>query len=239
MRIRSLVLIVLLLSLAWIVWLAPATLLAMVSNRAGVHLVNLQGSIWQGQAALALIDGHGLRLQAQRLRWQVDPLSLLGGQLCMQFTAMLPAPALPVHGMDGRVCVGSHGRLSLTDTQLELPASQAIRESSMRVSGDISLEIQRLETDADQKLVALQGRGLWSDASMTVSSGYDSSRLIIGSAAIQLSTLDGLEMLITADNHHETDADLFELQISAPLRQPQNYAVQKLVLGEELITDTP
>jgi general secretion pathway protein N len=238
-RVRTYVLVVLLLSLVWIVWLAPATLLAKVAERSGIHLVNLRGSVWHGQAAMALVNGPGLRLQAERLSWQIEPLALLSGRLCMSFDAGLSAPAAAADGIEGRVCIRPDGRVSLSDTQLDLPAAQAIRQSNMTISGDISLELQRLETDSGQKLIELSGRGLWSDAAMMLANGVESSRLNFVSAAIRLSTTTAGELLITADNQHERDADRLELQLSAPLQQPQDYIVRRLVLGEELVTDSP
>ena len=239
MRVRTYALIVLLLSLSWIVWLARATLLANVAARAGVHLLNLQGSVWQGQAALAFVDGQGLHLQAERLHWQIEPLALLGGRLCMRFDAGFAAPASSADGIEGRVCIRPDGRISLTETRVDMPASLVLWQSDMVIGGAVSLELQHLETDAGQNLVKLSGRGLWSDATMMISKPVTSSRLDFGSASIRLTSTAEGQLLITADNQHASDVDRLELQVSAPLQQPQDYSVSRLVLGEELITDSP
>lgn len=239
MKVRFYIMMVLVLSLLWIIWLAPASLLLSATEPDTVQMNNLQGSIWDGTAARLSIDTAGFQLQAERLRWKFDPLALLGGRFCLYFEAALMGAPSVTDGVSGRLCAHPDRHISLTGIQVDLPAALVIRDAGFDMEGHISLELDQLDIDSDQQVSELRGRGFWSDAALIVPAVSGLSRLTVGSAAIELSSVADGGVLIVANNQHEQDADAFDLQVSVPAQQPQNYRVHKLVLGDQLVSDSP
>jgi general secretion pathway protein N len=82
--------------LAWLVAMAPATLLDTVAERSTggrVRLAEAHDSLWSGTGQLEIRDANGLRGIGRNLSWRFQPLFLLRGRLGFQFNVAESAKA--------------------------------------------------------------------------------------------------------------------------------------------------
>lgn len=158
-------LLVLVFTLAWIVVLAPATVVArLLPANAPLVAQGITGTMWSGNVAqLALTEGGQMLVQGQ-LSWRVRPLSLLRLLPCMDIAfADRALPTAAQGTVSGTACVSAVGDLTLRDVSFELPARYFLRSADLRLGGEITGLLTTLGWQAG-RLTALDGQGLWSNA---------------------------------------------------------------------------
>lgn len=159
------VLLTLAFTLAWIVVLAPTSLVSgLLPVNLPLVLQGMSGTVWSGSAAQAMLTQNDQVLVQGRLAWRVRPMSLLRLAPCIELSfvdsgvsAMLPGKAA------GTACVSADGQVVLHDVTFDLPAGYFLRSEDLRLGGRITGLLTTLTWQADS-LKTLNGRGLWSDA---------------------------------------------------------------------------
>ena len=162
-------LLVLVLTLVWIVVLAPATLvIRFLPMNSPLVLQGLSGSLWSGAATQATLAPAGQALLHGRLTWRIRPLSVLQLSPCVELgfdgsgVSSRRSPEQPAT-VAGVACLSVAGEVGLRDLSFDLPAGIFLRSADVTLGGDISGQLTNL-TWQGGKLQALSGRGLWSDA---------------------------------------------------------------------------
>lgn len=159
-------LLVLLSTLVWIVLLAPArVVMHVLPAKLPVALQGISGTLWSGNVAQAALVQNGQVLAQGRLAWQLRPLSLLRLAPCIEFSVMDTGVASStVSGVvAGSACVSISGDIALHEVNFDLPAGYFLRSADLRLGGEISGRVNTLIWGSD-RLAALDGQGLWSDA---------------------------------------------------------------------------
>ncbi|MGD8175127.1 type II secretion system protein N [Marinimicrobium sp. ARAG 43.8] len=160
--------------LRWIVLLAlftvlfaitriPATWAAhFMTQGSTLGLSGVTGTVWSGQARMASvrIDSNDYSLGA--LRWELNPWSVLTLRPCADVAADLEAQRI-----EGRVCAGLGGAVTVTDTSIDAPASLVQAGVPVPVDGLLAANIQRLRMNQGQ-LVELSGNLSWTNARIQV-----------------------------------------------------------------------
>lgn len=147
--------VLLLLMLAMI--LAPARLLNPVFAERGLLLEGLEGTVWQGSAARALVPAGGGYLHLGSVRWQLSPWSLF-----------MLAPRVTVSSRWGRqqlsgvIVYRSSDDIRLSDVDATLGASLVRQFVPLELSGDLSLLAQQIELRNGLPYAA-DGRLVWRD----------------------------------------------------------------------------
>lgn len=158
-------LLVLAFTLAWIVVLAPATVMArLLPANTPLVVQGITGTVWSGNVAQAGLTEDGQVLILGQLSWRVRPLSLLHLLPCVDIAfADSALSAAPQGTVSGTACVSAVGALTLRDVNFELPARYFLRSTDLRLGGEIAGLLTTLSWQAG-RLTALDGQGLWSNA---------------------------------------------------------------------------
>ncbi len=153
-----------------------------------LRLAGISGSVWDGHAARASINGYALGA----LSWQADVLPLLQGRLRVHGQVQgdgLTATGIVTRHMDGH--------LEIADGHLEMsgPAlGEALQLASVELAGTVQLDIARALVRHGW-LQAVSADGQWLDASIT------------GDTALRMGTLD---ISIGEDSPPEITADVHD-----------------------------
>lgn len=167
----------LLLWLVFVISQIPASWAAWAMTRSGqVGLTGVSGTLWQGRASLASFRVDQTDYSLGQLRWDLDPWTLLLLKPCAVI-----ATELDRQHIDGKVCSGISGELSLHDTTISAPASLLKAAVPLPLDGQISAQIKRMDLQGDY-LKSLQGNFSWTSAQ--INNGKNWMRL--GSYAAEL-----------------------------------------------------
>lgn len=136
----------------------PASLLVSRLVPAGgpVVIEGVSGTVWNGAVSLIRVNREVL----PPLRWQLVFTPLLRGRLGLDW--QLGGGAEPVSG-HGRLALGLGRRISLTATELRVPAARIapyMRVPGLELAGDFSLHVDRFSAEG-MKLTALAGVLTW------------------------------------------------------------------------------
>lgn len=144
--------------LGWLLWLAPASLLASAAAGGGLQLQGLSGSFWAGSAESARLQlaphqGRQLVFDLGELDWQLEPASLLSLQACAQVQALLKAQQFK-----GRVCHSLAGTTALSDLRLQMPASFLRLMAPIEAAGQVMLALDEV-TLSGNRIDTISGSG--------------------------------------------------------------------------------
>ncbi len=134
---------------------APARLLALVVPGEDLMLEGLEGTLWQGRAARALVKTPGGYLHLGTLDWQLSPWSLLTLAPRVSVTTRWGRQQL-----EGVVVYHDAQRIRLSDVDASLPAVLVREFIPLELTGDLSLLAERLELREGLPYAA-QGRLVW------------------------------------------------------------------------------
>ncbi len=142
-----------------------------------VVLTGLSGSVWQGRAQQALIDGQRL----QGLEWHLKPWTVLFGKLEIDYEIRLNDGFLR-----GSVAADPQGAVAFDALEAKLPLAQLSLPAiaALRPSGVVNLNLQDVDWNGEA-LLSAQGRVVWSDAGISLL-----QPLQFGDLALTLETRD-------------------------------------------------
>lgn len=142
-----------------------------------VVLAGVSGSVWEGRAQQALIDGQPL----DGLVWHLRPWTVLFGRLEMDYEVRLRDGFAR-----GRIAADPQGAVSIDSVEARLPLAQlrARALAALRPSGVVNLNLQDVVWDG-QALVSAQGRMVWTGAAVSLL-----QPLQFGDLALTLETRD-------------------------------------------------
>ncbi|HEX21983.1 MAG TPA: type II secretion system protein N [Chromatiales bacterium] len=140
-------------------------------------LTGLSGSVWQGGAQQALINGQRL----QGLEWHLKPWTVLFGKLELDYEIRLNDGFAR-----GSVATDPQGTVRLDAVEAKLPLAQLSLPAiaALRPSGVVNLNLQNVDWNGEA-LLAAQGRMVWSDAGISLL-----QPLQFGDLALTLETRD-------------------------------------------------
>lgn len=131
-----------------------------VSSQVPAQAYGLDGTVWNGQAAVVLQQGR--RLEA--VQWQLKPASLLTGRLRADIQARLPDGRLR-----GEITVSPGGRLAARQLRLDMPAPELLQWAGLsgrvpvQVAGQLDALLRELAVD-DTRLEQVDGLLNWHNA---------------------------------------------------------------------------
>lgn len=167
-RLRWLVLL-LILSLGFAITQIPATWAAYLmtqGNTLGMSGVN--GTAWQGRASMTSVEIDGIPYSLGELRWQLSPGSLLLLRPCASVVSELERQRI-----QGRVCAGINGRVSVSDASIDAPATLVQAGIPVPLDGQLAATISSLVLRGEQ-LQDLQGRLSWTNARVQAEGNWTS-----------------------------------------------------------------
>lgn len=145
-----------------LLWQFPAAVItSRLSLPKGMQLGEVQGSVWQGQAATLSING----LRFEQLHWQFQPLALLHGKLAVTLHTRPGSSSL-----QGTFASSFGGQLSASNLTLRLPVAPLLAGVRLSVPSDIGGEalLAVSQFTAGQPLCqALNGKAQWLQASVS------------------------------------------------------------------------
>jgi len=161
-------------------WLGPVE---------GIQLGSLTGTVWQGEAQVALPEGERLN----RLSWQFRPSGLLGGQGVFDLSARHAAGQATL-----AAGIGLDGNVVLRDVSLELDAAApaVTRLTGFDWRGRITGGFSRVHIQ-EGRVVSARGRVMWQDAAVVLADVVPIGQLVAdvgekdGELAIRLSDTGG------------------------------------------------
>lgn len=148
-----------------------------------LRLSGIDGSIWSGRAALALLNGQ--RLEA--LEWHFQPWALLTGKVGIDWRLSLPEAQGAAGYAQGSTRLGLDGGLQFPAVEGRLPALLLATlggAEAVRPSGSVSLNLQDLRWDG-QRLRSANGRIVWSGAGVNLF-----KPVTLGDLSLTLQTVD-------------------------------------------------
>ena len=148
----------------------PATLLASVAQDRvpGLSMNGVSGSFWRGRASEVIVPIAGVSYSLGTLQWQVKPWHLLALQLCLDAETNLNQQRA-----EGDACMSITGALSISDTDMTVPAVVASLWQPLEADGVLSLHINEAEV-VDGQWRHLAGSGSWQGAKLqAVDRWYD------------------------------------------------------------------
>ena len=136
---------------------APAALLPWLVNAAGVRvsLLQVEGSLWQGNISAAQITYGKRDWFVDALAWRLQPLSLFSGDICLD---IMDGRAQGV-SLRGEVCLDSHGAASGENMVVtsRVGTALALAKFPLPVDGGATLSIQKFDWSPDSGIKTLQG----------------------------------------------------------------------------------
>lgn len=190
---------------ACIVYMAPATLLAMILGDEGpIGLTQVRGSIWDGAAAL---EHQGQSLGS--LSWQFDAGGLAGGEA--NFDWWLESPG---HTLSGGARLGLAGlRCSAAGTVSGTTMRRILAPYWIETAGDIGIE--RINTDItyDLHLQTMAGELSWSGGEVRYRLAGEHYQMVLPPLSGMLETVDA-EPTLTVFGR-DVDAPLLFIRLGA------------------------
>ncbi len=116
-----------------------------------VKLLNTSGTVWNGQAAEAIVDVDGVPMELGQLSWQLSASSLLAGEPVIDVIVLGQK-----HNLKARVTVNQQGVIRADDIEGRLPISMLEPWLPMVVKGEMALVIDHWVFSQDE-LIALDG----------------------------------------------------------------------------------
>jgi general secretion pathway protein N len=170
----------------WLLWLAPASLMANMGALGGLQLQGASGSFWSGSAEsarlqLAPYKGRQLVFDLGELHWQLQPVSLLALKLCATVESTLQAQEIK-----GRVCQSLTGSTRVTDLRLQIPASFVGLMAPIQASGQLQLAIDELSLYG-QRIEAVSGSGRLSQLAVQLEKDWQN----FGNVDVTLAGVEG------------------------------------------------
>lgn len=145
-----------------VIWTFPADLgKRLVASKLGpVDLTDLSGSVWNGHAASVRVFGRDLGA----LDWQMQPGSLMNGEVTAQFT--LNGPNGTASGIMTR---GRNNTLDVRNVKATVPAAlfeDVIAVRDLHLEGKVDVDLSHARVHGDQ-LEAADGSATWKDAAVS------------------------------------------------------------------------
>lgn len=176
--------------LVFLVWTFPAARAFNLADQRGgiipeeIWVSGLEGSVWSGTAAEALVGG----VQLRKAGWSFKPWALLLGRLQASFRAQVETGEL--HGV---ASVSRHG-LQLKKVGAKLPAALAAKywADLVKLDGTIVVGLDRFSI-RDGLIDAVDGRVVWSSARV-----MEPQQVRLGDLKLEWSTLeDGVQCVLS------------------------------------------
>lgn len=148
------------------------------------------GTLRQGSVSGLVIRLNAARIVLGQVRWKLEPLSLLGGELSLHVRAEHDRQTL-----DGNVSLSISRTLKLQDMEIVAPAALVSQFYPIpgQVGGQVELSIAELAVNADG-LQALDAQGVYRDAHYTLSQLVE-----LGTYAGRFSMQDGTVRVDVSD----------------------------------------
>lgn len=179
-RLRWLLLL-LILTLVFAITQIPATWAAYLMTQGNtMGMSGVSGTAWQGRASMSSVEIDGIPYSLGELRWQLSPGSLLLLRPCADVVTELERQRI-----EGRVCAGINGRVSVSDASIDAPATLIQAGIPVPLDGQLAATISSLVLRNEQ-LEDLQGRLSWTNARVQAEGNWTS----LGSYASEF-TYDG------------------------------------------------
>ncbi len=142
-----------------------------------VVLTGLSGTVWQGRAQRALIDGQRL----DGLAWHLKPWTVLLGKLALDYEVRLNDGF-----MRGAVAADPQGAVTFETLEAKLPLAQLSLPAiaTLRPGGVVNLNLREVDWNGEA-LLSAQGRVVWSNAGISLL-----QPLQFGDLALTLETRD-------------------------------------------------
>lgn len=208
---RGLILVASLVFVLGIFVLFPARVAYQWFATPGVSVSNIQGTVWNGRAAEASLNGFYLH----DIRWTFQPGAILSAALGFQLEAR------PVSGfIDTSLYAKSNGAIQLRELSASMPLG--VLGSALQVSGlngSASLQFERIEID-DSTLLAADGTLTVGNLSVPLI-----ARDVLGGYRAEFSTqADGINASL-----EDTD-NIMDLAASLVIRSDRSYDLNGLVV---------
>ncbi|MBT4522901.1 MAG: type II secretion system protein GspN, partial [Halieaceae bacterium] len=150
-------LVLLLMLIVSLISTAPARIVALLLPSNKIIIQGFSGTLWRGRASRGLIAvGPGF-VHLGRIRWSVNPLSLL-----------LFSPRLTVNAewgnqrIDGQVTFGGSSEFGFEDFSANMSAQLVRQFAPLNVAGDLSVHLDELQIKAGIPSAG-SGRVVWRD----------------------------------------------------------------------------
>ena len=168
--------------LAWLLFLAPPTLVANAAAMAGLQLQGVSGSLWQGSAksarlSLRKVRGQNLVFDIGELSWQLQPLSLFILNACADLETQLNTQQFK-----GHVCASAGGRFDVSDVRVNFPASFVGLAAPIDATGRVMLAIDDMQLSGNQ-VKQLMGSGRVENLNLLIGKDWQN----FGSLNLQIS----------------------------------------------------
>lgn len=131
-----------------------------------VALAGINGSIWSGQADVALINGQRL----ESLEWHFQPWSLLRGQVGLSWRLRLPDTQGDGGYGQGSTRLGLDGSIVFPTLEGRVPAivlASLGGAKAVRPTGSVSINLLDVRWDG-RSLVSANGRVVWNGAGINI-----------------------------------------------------------------------
>jgi len=159
-----------------LITLPAAQAWAWFGRQAPMQVYGISGTIWQGQAALVVQQNS--RLEA--VQWQVQPWSLLLGQVRANVQSRMPDGLLR-----SEIALSFGQRFEARQLRLDMPATELVQWAGLslpvRVAGRFDTVMQELVVKGP-KVLRADGLISWQDASIS----FGSSALPLGQLVLRL-----------------------------------------------------
>lgn len=153
-----------------------------------LKLYGVTGSIWGGQAELAVWQGKRI----ERIKWQLHPASMILGQLSATVSAKQGK-----HYLQGDIGFSSSSEFSVKDFQASLPISEIksmLRALPVKLDGSVTLKLDELEVDEGLPREAI-GTIVWHSAAVSAP-----QKVVLGDLKVDLTTTEEGVKAVLSDN---------------------------------------
>lgn len=203
----------------------PATWGAYALTRGtGLSLSGITGSVWNGRASLASVRLQYGEHSLGQLTWKLSPLSLLTLKPCAFLTTRMENQSF-----EGNVCAGSGGNLSVSDADVNLPATLIQPRIPLPIGGQLALHLDQLELRGNV-LSKLKGKLSWTEALINNGTGW----LGIGSFGAEF--VDNGSNGVKANVFHLAGPAEVDLQVE--LKAPAGGSVQGKLLANKTFLES-
>ena len=193
---RALIVMAVIVVLAAIVVAIPARTFALLLDDYDVHLLDAQGTVWNGSAQL-IVPGSNLG----KLRWALVPQHLLRANLAYDLS--LNSPSLQARG----TLIRGLAKTSLVASAEVKPSivNSILLHYEMKISGSIQIEDMDLLVNGKNEINALAGTVRWDGGKSRYRAGDETREVVLPPMVGKFSTTEGDVILTAVDGHDDTE----------------------------------
>lgn len=138
-----------------------------------LKLYGIEGSIWNGSAASAVIPR---KPPVEQINWQLNPFALLLASISADFNAQFNEQTVV-----GHIKLSMAGNVTVSDLKTSMAASEIARLASVPLGefgGEVFLDIESVSL-ADSTIPVINGTIIWQNAQVTLTETVDLGQLTI------------------------------------------------------------